>query len=214
MPTFEELQQRSTDLIRKGLEGSIFVKRAESGDDEITGLLGPSGLLALPTGYTDVGYTTKDQGATWTRDVETADVTSWGAAEPTRRDITSDVSGLQFTMQESKRATFELHEGVNLSGVEQDEDGNVSWDKPDRSPSVFYRVLVLAKDGDGADAIYFAKWLPKAQVTEMGEQMWGEETEVQYPVTLSAFVDPEVGTSARTLWAGPSAVLESMGFEA
>jgi hypothetical protein len=212
VPTFNDLQTRFQELIRKGLEGSVFVKRYVDGDDEITTLKDATGLLALPTGYTDVGYLTKDQGVQWTRDVGTSDVESHGAAEPTRRDITSDVTGLQFTMQESKRQVFELYDGQDLGGVTQDANGNVSWDKPDRPASIYYRALVLFKDGDGADAVYFAKWLPRAQVTDRGEQSWNENDELQYPVTLTAFNDGTVGSSARTLWAGPAATLTKMGF--
>lgn len=328
MPTFNELRSRQQELIRKGLEGAIFVKRHEATDPPITSLMDASGLLALPPGYSDVGHITKDQGANWTRDIATSDVMSLGATEPTRRDITSDVTGLAFTMQESKRAVFELYEGVDLSAVTQDAgpataavdevqtvtisgaptggtftltfngattadiahnatgatvqaalealstigsgnvtvsgagggpytvtfvgtlggqnvpemtatgsftggtspsiavatttegvaesayNANVTFDKPDRPASTHYRALALFKDGDGADAIYFAKWLPRVQVTDRGEQSWNEDNELQYAVTLTAFVDSIVGTSARTLWAGPGLTLTSMGFPA
>ena len=214
MPGLSELQTRSAELIRKGLQGSVFAKRFDSEDPEIEALVDAEGLLAIPSGYEDLGWITQDQGATWTRDVETSDVNSLGSAEPTRRDITSDVTGLQVTAQESKAVNIGLHEGVDLSAVTHDTDGNVTFDKPDRPASIFYRVFVLFKDGDGADAVYFAKWLPRAQVTDMGEQQWNEENEVQYSLTFTAFVDQEVGTSARTLWAGPTATIEAMGFEA
>lgn len=212
MPTFDDLQSVVDAHIRKGLQGSVFVKRWEDGDDEIEALKDASGLLALPDGYVDVGRLTKDQGVTWTSEVETSDVTSLGAASPTRRDIVSATRGMSFTMQESKRQAFELSEGLDLSAVRQDANGNVSWDQPDRPASIDYRVLALFKDGEGANAIYFAKWLPRAQVTETGEQSWNEENEIQYPVTLTAFVDELAGTAIRTLWAGPPARLTAMGF--
>lgn len=212
MATFSDLQDHMQELIRKGLEGSFFVKRWASGDSEITAIKDATGLLAVPTGYEDVGYITKDQGASWTRDVNTEDVESLGAAEPTRRDVTSDVTGLQVTMQESKRAVFELYDGQDLAGVTQDANGNVTWDKPDRPASIYYRGLALFKDGDGADAIYFARWLPRFQITDRAEQAWNEGTEVQYGITCTAFVDSTVGTSMRTFWAGPTATLTTMGF--
>lgn len=328
MPSFADLQKHVDTNIRKGLQGSVFVKPYVVGDPAITALMDANGLLALPSGYTDVGRITKDQGASWTRDVETSDVTSLGAASPTRRDIVSDVTGLAFTMQESKRQVFELHEGLDLSAVRQSHspatpavnevqsvtitggptagtftlsfggsttaaiaynataaavasalealptigagnvtasggplpgtavavtfvnslgatnveqmtatssltggttpavavstttqgqaasayNANVSWNKPDRPANLSYRVLVLFKDGEGTDALYFAKWLPRAQVTERGEQAWNEENELQYPVTLTAFVDDRAGTAVRTLWAGSGARLSAMGF--
>lgn len=215
MPTFSELQDRASELIRKGLEGSVFIKRYAEGDDPIDALGDADGLLALPSGYEDLGWITKDQGMTWTRDIETSDVTSLGSAEPTRRDITSDVSGLQVTVQETKALTLGLYEGLDLSSTTHDADGNVVIDKPDRPASIFYRVLAIMKDGDGADAIYIAKWLPRAQVTERGEQVWSEENEAQYAFTFSAFVDSTMGTSQRLLvWSPTVGHVEAMGFEA
>lgn len=212
MPTLDELQTWMDGNIRKGLTGSIFVKKWEAADPEITVLKGPSGLLALPPGYVDVGRITKDQGASWTSETETSDVTSLGSASPTRRDIISVTKGLSFTMQESKRAAFELHEGIDLSAVSPDANGNIAWDQPDRPASVDYRVLALFKDGEGANAVYFGKWLPRAQVSDMGEQTWNEESEIQYPVTLTAFVDDAAGTAVRTMWAASASRLTSMGF--
>lgn len=212
MPSLDELQTWVDKNIRKGLTGSIFIKRWDAADDEITALKDATGLLALPPGYVDVGRITKDQGASWTREVETSDVTSLGSASPSRRDIVSVTSGLSFTMQESKRQAFELHEGIDLSAVRQDAHGNVTWDQPDRPATIDYRVLALFKDGEGADAIYFGKWLARAQVSDTGEQAWNEENEVQYPVTLTAFVDEEAGTAVRSLWAGSAARMTAMGF--
>jgi hypothetical protein len=212
--TLSELQQQNVDLIRKGLQGSVFVKRWEDDDDPIDALVDADGLLALPAGYEDLGLITKDQGANWTRDIETSDVNSLGHAQPTRRDITSDVTGLQVTAQETKALTIGLHEGVDLSATTRDANGNVVTDKPDRPARIFYRVLALFKDGDGADAVYMAKWLPRAEISDRGEQSWNEENEVQYTLTFTAFGDPNLGTSARSLWAAPSATLDAMGFDA
>ncbi len=213
MPSFADLQTLVDENIRKGLQGSIFVA-PPSASDEIATLKDATGLLALPTGYIDVGRITKDQGATWTRDVESNDVTSLGAASPTRRDVVSDVSGLQFTMQESKRQVFELYEGLDLSAVTYDANGNVSWDKPDRPANIYYRVLALFKDGEGTDAVYFGKWLPRMQITDRSEQAWNEDSELQYGVTMTAFVDSTFGTSVRSLWAGSTERLTAMGFTA
>lgn len=217
MATLAELQNQADELIRKGLEGSIFVA-PYSEDTEITALMDETGgLVALPAGYEDVGLITKDQGASWSREVDTADVESLGRSEPTRRDVISDVTGLEFTMQEMKALTLELYEGVSLADVVAETVGahaNITFDKPDRPASIYYRVLALFKDGEGADAFYFAKWLPRVQVTDRSEQAWNENDEIQYGVTMTAFNDSEFGTSVRTLMGVPTAMVGKMGFSA
>lgn len=214
MPTFDEIHTANDALIRKGVAGLVAVKPYATGDAEITALKDATGLLALPTGYEQVGRITKGDGVSWSRDVSTSDTESLGVAQPTRRDITSDVTGLQFTAQESKLSVIGLHEGMNLAGETYDANGNVAFDKPDRPAALFYRALVLFKDGEGADAFYFAKWLPRIQVTDRSEQTWNEDTELQYGITVTAFVDAAVGTAARTLWASSTTNMTAMGFTA
>lgn len=114
----------------------------------------------------------KEDGATWSREVETADVESWGAVEPTRRDLTKQTDGLHFVAQETKRATLELYEGLDLSGVTPDgTTGEVQFNRPSRPKTRYYRVFGLFVDGDGEHTIYVAKLLPRANVTETGEHV-------------------------------------------
>lgn len=206
------------DLIRKGLEVAVFVAPITESTD-ITALLDDTtGDLDIPAEYEHVGLIEKDQGATWSRDTDSADVNSAGHAEPTRRDITSDVSGLQFIMQESKLQVMGIFEGQDLSGVSGTAAGSThstfSYDKPSRPAPIRYRVLAIAKDGDGDTAVYQAKWLPSAQVTEKSEQSWNEGTEIQYQITLTAFVDSTIGTSVRNLWGVPNGMATDMGISA
>lgn len=212
MATFTEAKGHNPANIRKILEMAIFVKPHEDADTDITQIYVAATGLVIPTGYVAVGMTTKEDGANWTREQESSDTTSHGYAEPTRRDITSDVSGLGFTMQESKRQAMELYHGLDLSAVTTDSEGNFYFDKASRPAQRDYRVLALGKDGDGPDAVYVARWLPKAQVTENAEQAWSEENELNYPATLTAYTDPVVGTSFREIWGGPGLDHEAMGF--
>jgi len=215
MATLNELQEHAQSLIREGLQGSLFVAPYSVGD-EITALWDEDGLIPPPDGYVDVGLITKDQGLSWSRDVTTEDVESLGYAEPTRRDTVSDVTGLQVTMQETKAKTLELYEGVNLEDVVAAQVGdyaNIAFDKPMLPASIYYRGFALFKDGAGVDAFYFAKWLPRMQVTDRSEQNWNQGSEVQYGVTFTAYNDEEFGTSARTLMAVPASRVEAMGFE-
>lgn len=213
MATFSEVKGHNTALIRKILEMSIFIKPVEEGDEEVTAIHDSTGVL-VPVGYEPVGLITKDDGASWTREQENSEVTSMGYAQPTRIDIISDVSGLSFTMQESKRQAMEMYHGLDLSAVTTDADGNFFFDRASRPEVRRYRVLAVGKDGDGAGAIYVARWLPNAQVTENAEQAWNEGTEVQYPATLTGFLDDEFGTAFREIWGGPGLDHEAMGFQA
>ena len=211
--TFDTLKGHDNNRIRKILEMALFAKRWDPADEAPTQIWDGT-QLTLPAGYVPIGLTTKDDGATWSREQETSDVTSHGYAEPTRRDILSDQTGLNFTAQEAKRTTLELDKGVDLSAVKPDANGNLVIDKPSRPQPLYWRVLAIGKDGDGPDAIYVVRWLPRAQVTENAEQNWSEESELTFPSTFSAYTDPEVGTSMREIWAGPGLDHAEMGFPA
>lgn len=212
MATFTEAKGHTPANIRKILEMAIFVKPVADNDTAITQVYVTATGLTIPTGYLPVGMVTKDDGATWSRDQESSDVTSYGYAEPVRRDIVSDVTGLSFTMQESKKTTMELFHGLDLSGVTTDSAGNFFFDKASRPAQRKYRVLALGKDGDGPDAVYVARWLPNAQITENGEQAWSEGDEVKYPATFTAYTDGTFGTSFREIWGGPGLDHAAMGF--
>jgi hypothetical protein len=214
MATFTEAKGHNPSNIRKVLEMAIFVKPVADDDTEITQVWTNAGGLSIPAGYISVGLTTKDDGASWSRDQETSEVTSHGYAEPTRRDILSDVTGLSFTMQESKRTTMELYHGLDLSAVTTDSAGNFFFDKAARPVKIKYRVLALGKDGDGPDAVYVARWLPSAEIIENGEQAWSEGDEVRYPASFSARTDETFGTSFREIWGGPGLDHVAMGFPA
>lgn len=211
--SFDTIKGHNPRNIRKILEMTILAKRYDPEDTAVETLWDGTGLV-VPAGYEPIGHTTKEDGATWTREQETSDVTSHGYAEPTRRDILSDVSGLQFTAQEAKRTTLELDKGVDLSTVATDANGNVVIDKPSRPQPLYWRFLAIGKDGDGPDAIYVARWLPRAQVTENAEQKWAEDEELKFPATISAYLDQAVGTSMREIWAGPGLDHTGMGFQA
>lgn len=212
MATFSAAKGYNGANVRKVLEMAIFVKPYDEADTAITKVWSTTTQLTIPTGYLPVGMTTKDDGATWSRDQESSDVNTYGQSEPVRRDITKDVSGLQFVMQESKRQTMELYHGLDLSAVATDADGNFYFDKPSRPAQPYYRVLAIGKDGDGPSAVYIARWLPRAQITENGEQAWTDGDELKYPATFTAYTDATVGTSFREIWGGPGVDHAAMGF--
>lgn len=210
--TFKEAKGHNKSNIRKVLEMAIFVKPKEDADTPITKVWTATNGLEVPTGYLPVGLVTKDDGAAWSREQDAVDVESLGYGEPTRRDVTKDVSGLAFTMQESKKTTMELYHGLDLSAVATDTDGNFFFDKATLPAQRHYRVLAIGKDGDGPDAVYVVRWLPDAQITENGEQAWTDGEELKYPATFTAYTDETVGTSLREIWGGPGLDHAAMGF--
>lgn len=216
--SYDALQQRQEDLIRKALEGSIFAAPHDS--DPITAMTtGAAGDLAtLPDGYVDLGWTDKKLGATWTRKPDTSDVESWGASEPTRRDITKDQRSLHFMMQETKMLSLQMYEGVDLSSTFADSTtSEVAFDAPSRPATIYYRIFGLFVDGAGTDTVYVGRFMPKANITDLDDSVWSDTDDpVGYDVTLSANYDSDEGTSMRFFFGGPGwqKMLADTGFTA
>lgn len=205
---------RKNRLIRKALDAVVFA--APETADPIDALTGADGELAqLPLGYVTLGHHTEEEGLNWTREVENSDVRSHGSQEPTRRDIISDVSGLAVIAQETKMQTLEMFNNVDLSDVTPDPvSGEIAFNRSTSPSTTYYRILAVAEDGAGDDKLYFARFLPRASVTEFAEQSWSKSTEVRYELTLTAYVDEDLGYSVREFVGGPGIgdYLVDMGF--
>lgn len=172
-------------------------------------------LKLLPAGMDDLGWLSGD-GAQFSRDVSTSDVTSWGSVTPTRSDVTSDTSTMAVTCQETKLLTIGLATGADLAAITADaQTGEVSIEKPTRPASKHYRALSVAVDlGDGGE-IYVARFLPRAKVTNYAEQAFGSgDDPIAWGVTLTGEEDSSVGYSERWLFGGPGwqFLLADMGF--
>lgn len=215
MATFAELQQLKSHLIHKVLDASLFVAPRSAPLIEAITDDSPGGLLSLPTGYEDIGRLDKDAGISFPREVNTEDVMSIGAGQPVRRDVISDITTVSVTAQETKRAVLESYYGIDLSGIEADATtGEVSFARPDRPATRYVRVLALGKDGEGADAVYIARFLPRMSMTSPGEQMFKDTDALVYPLEFTSFVDDVAGFSERVFFGGPGwlAALEDYGF--
>ena len=216
MPAWETLKNHQTHLIRKALEGSTFI--APTSAELITALTGPDAqLLALPSGYVDVGLVS-DDGAQFADDVESSDITSWGHVQPTRRDITSDVTTLTIVPQETNRWTTALYTGVDPDTITADAtSGEVKIAKPDRPSPRYYRVLTIGVDLSDAGEIYIARYLPRASVTDKDDQAFqsSDDEALTWPVTLTGYLDSDAGYSECYFFGGPGwqALLSDMGFD-
>lgn len=213
MASFTELKSGNDANIFKALDFALFVKPYEKITDEIESIWSTADGLMVPPDYEPLGYTTKGD-TSWSRDQNWSEVESHGESEPTRRDNTRDVEGLSLTAQETNAVVLALYKDMNLDGITPDTDGGIRIKKGSRPAGRHWHVLGVAKDGDGPNAVYVARWLPRAQVTEMGAQNWSEDSELQYPMTLTAKTDPDVGSSMVELYGGPGWDAAARGFGA
>lgn len=207
----------ATDVAQMTASGAALTGGTAPAVNVTTTTPGNYDLATLPSGFVTLGWHTKADGVSWTRDAATSDVESHGALEPTRRDITRDVSGLKLNAQETKMKTLEMFENVDLSSVvPTPTSGEIAWNRATQPATRYYRILAVGQDGAGTDAIYIARFCPRAMVSEYGEQTWSAENELIYPLTLTATVDSTLGYSMRTMIGGPGlkSRLVAMGFPA
>ena len=195
-------------------EGTILANLFLAAGQKSFGLDAGVNLKPLPAGWDDLGWLSSD-GAQFSRDVSTSDVTSWGSVTPTRSDVTSDTSTLAVTCQETKLLTIGLATGADLAAITADTNtGEVSIAKPTRPASKHYRALSVAVDLSDAGEVYVARFLPRAKVTNYAEQNFGGgDDPIQWGVTLTGEEDSDLGYSERWLFGGEGwkAILTDMG---
>lgn len=213
--SYSALQTKKNQLIRKALNGSVFIADVDA--TAITALTDSTDkkLATLPAGYTDLGWLS-DDGAQFSRDTDTSDVTSWGSTEPTRSDVTKDQTTLQVACQETKLTTIGLYLGVDTSTITADStSGEVQIAKPSTPVARHYRVLSIAVDESDDGEIYIARFLPNAKVTAFDDQNQNSgDDPIMWSVTFSSFTDSTLGFSEKVFFGGPgwSALLTDMGF--
>lgn len=214
MATLEDLDQKQTELIRKVQAAAVFYA-APNVAIPATFTTGTSAdLTALPVGWTDIGLVTKDDAYTWSRSVDMAETRSHGYLDPTRRDITGNVSSLAFTAQETKLKTLEVYHNIDLTGVTAAATtGEFTFNDPLQAATRYHRLIAIGRDGVGTSAIYIIRVMPRAMLSEPGEQTWSDENELVYPMTMTATPDSALGYSIRYVFAGPGwkALLTQMG---
>lgn len=207
MVAFSTLREHHPELVRKALDGSVFI--AEYSASLVTSLTTTSSatLSALPAGYEDLGLTT-DDGSAFGRDIEESNVTSFGHTEPTRSDITSDVTTMTVTAQETKLLTLALYTGAAQAAITAAATtGEVHIHKPLNPESRHYRVLALYVDQYEGDDLYIGRILPRAKITSRGEQQFSKgDDPIMYDLTFTAFFDATAGYSEDFFLAGPGAL--------
>jgi hypothetical protein len=211
------LAARKQGLIRVAQDAALFAAPL-SADPIIALTTGAGGdLNPLPTGWGSLGHHTESDGIDWTRKVTTFDVKSHGSSQPTRRDITEDVTDLKVLAQESKRMTSEIFHSVDLSAVAPDATTHeIGFERAVVASTTYYRLLAIASDGRDDNLIYFARFCPRASVTNFGPQPWKKGEELRYEFTFTGYVDDTLGFAMREMWGGPGIadLLTDMGYTA
>lgn len=214
MATYDELKSKQNELIRKTLDGSVFIAPITA--DTIDAITGPnSALLPLDADYGDLGLLTND-GAQFGRDVSSSDITSWGSVGPSRSDITTDTTTLSITAQETNILTLGLATSSDLATAVPAPGGEVKIFKPNRPMSRFYRLLVLGVDEADDGPVYIARFFPRVKASSFAEQSFGGGDDgVTWGATMTAYNDAEYGTAEAMLFGGPGwlGLLAKMGFQ-
>lgn len=217
--TFDSIKGHNSALVRKMLEMSVYLAPFET-TSAISTIVDNSNALFIPDGFESVGIMDKQQGALVSPKVTIAETDGYGYGAAIRRDITSRINSVTFTMLESKRRAFEAYNGVDLSSVQGTSTASgkqeLTWTMPDLPASKYWRVLCLARDGGaGANAIYHAEFFPRATLTDVNEMKFDDNSPLAYHVTMIGDTDSTAGYPQRSFWAGPgltTALMTSMGF--
>ena len=197
----------------KALGGIIFKAAMTTAIPTAFTSLATSDLVQLDTTlYKRLGLVTKGEGVTFSRDMSTDDEESWGYNEPTRTDITKNVTSAQFTLQETTKASLEMMDFVDLSAVTADATtGEIAYSKPITTTLAYARLIFMAVDGAGTNRRYRFKIMPRAQVVAAGDEVWNQGNVTKYPITVRATVDPVLGYAVRNVLAGPGQKLLNTG---
>lgn len=215
MATFEDVRDAQSHLILKALGGFIAVapmsaEMPEAFTDESGALID---LKAA--GFSSLGWLTKGDGINFSRETENQETESYGALEPTRVDFTKDVTSAAFRMQETNKQTLEMYHNTDLSDVVVGENGEFSFVNDAQPSTIYRRIIYIAKDGNGDNAKYIIKAMPRAVLSEVQEQAWSAESELSYGLTVKATTDDELNYSVRHAFAGPGIkdLVADMGFQ-
>lgn len=202
----------SPSLVNKVLEAVAFLAPEDA--PAIETLTGSDGELApLSPEYVPVGLVTRD-GFTFGGDTNTETVEALGYAQPVREDIVGYTRTVTFTAYETMRKPIlALAYGMSLDDVEQATSGEVTFDRPPLPEQKFYRLIVIGRDGSRDRNLFRAKFFPRVSITSIPEEAWGSDA-LQFEITLSTYVDDEIGTGEREFIAGSGAAANAdrLGF--
>jgi len=191
--TLTALKQAQNALLLKPLDAVVFMApwytAAPTSFTDTTATLQP-----LPSAFQSVGYIDKKSGIAFARNVTANPIDSYGELEPTRDDITDDVTTIEFTPQETTLTTLQICNNVNLSAVvASGTSGEVFFPQPIAPQITYYSCIVIGKDGNDSAPIYLIKYCPKVAVTKYGGEQWVPTDLKTQKLTFTAFKDDTSG---------------------
>lgn len=216
MADYTTISHRQASLIRKALQGSVFI--APYTATAITSITtgAAADIAPLPPGYVDVGMIDKKNAPLWASKVTTQELMAWGDIYPVRRDITKVDASLKFTMLETNKTSLQLYLNQDLStAVIAPLTHELIVKDLTRPQPIPYRVLGIFQDGSGTNATYVARFYPRAFVTDVADQKWDDDADaLTWEVTLAPQPDAVVGTTCVHFFAGPgwASLLSATGF--
>jgi hypothetical protein len=203
--TFDEVNGHEGGNIRKLLRMAVFI--APESAPAITSLVDNTNELVIPDTYESIGVLAKENPLSATPTITSSEVMGYGYATALRRDQVNRTNALAFTMLETRRAALELYYGVDLANVKATPTAGgkneFTFDEPDRPETMYWRVLTVGVDGDGAGTIYIGDFYPRATVTDVAALTASETDARSYSVTMGTDTDTTIGTSHRPFFAGP-----------
>lgn len=203
MPGYASIENKKAELIRKGIQGSVFIAPYTAPAIAVSTLFGSTGDLAtLPTGYNDLGWT-DDTGVVFARKISTTDVTGWGTLDPLRTDVTADSTTMEVNAYQTNLVTIGLFANVLPAAISGAVNGVVSLDVPVAPITNYYRVLAVGIDETAYGEVVFARYLPNAQVTDYKSQSYSDGKDpLSYGLTFTANLDGPSGFAQQMLYGG------------
>lgn len=207
--TFPALVTQNNANVRKGLVGGVLIGQISAAvptSITIDSTVTPgTPVLQTLTGFTSLGWFS-DDGAKFGESVDSSDTKAWGAVEPVRRDITSDVTTVQFTALETNKTSLATYFDVDPTTLVPDTTTAELQIPKNVSPIArYYRVLVLTQDGAPGSEYWIARLMPRASITDRGDMVYmSGDTAVMYDLTFTAYEDASAGYSVKTFYAGPA----------
>ncbi|MFJ4653855.1 hypothetical protein ACIP5Y_21520 [Nocardia sp. NPDC088792] len=191
--TLTALKAAQLGLMLKPLDAAVFVAPWLTAPP--TAFTSSSSLLQpLPAGYVSVGTIDKKSGITFARAITDAPIESYGYLQPTRDDITTDITTIEFEPQQTNALTLSLTTSAAIGSITANaSSGEVFFAQPLDEEITYYSMIVIGKDGNNATPTYIFKVMPKVAITKLGGEQWTPTTVKSQKLTATAFPDSTVG---------------------